>query len=39
MAKPIPDEFNTITAHIVIPEVGKAIEFYKKALGAQEKEN
>src|SRR5689334_23361624 len=38
MAKPIPDGFNTVTAHIVVPDVGKAIEFYKKALGAQEKE-
>jgi uncharacterized glyoxalase superfamily protein PhnB len=38
MAKPIPDGFNTITTHIVVPDVGKAIEFYKQALGAQEKE-
>ncbi len=38
MATAIPDGFNTITAHLVVPDVGKAIEFYKKALGAQEKD-
>ena len=38
MTKPIPDGFNTITAHLIVPDVGKAIEFYKKALGAQETE-
>lgn len=38
MAKPIPDGFNTITAHLVVPDAAKAIEFYKKALGAQEKD-
>jgi len=38
MAKAIPDGFNTITAHIVVPDAAQAIEFYKKALGAQEKD-
>lgn len=38
MAKPIPDGFNTITPHIVVPDGAKAIEFYKNALGAQETE-
>jgi len=36
MAKPIPDGFNTITPHIIVSDAAKAIEFYKKALGAQE---
>src|SRR4030095_16888869 len=36
MTKPIPDGFNTITPHIVVQDAAKAIEFYKKALGAQE---
>jgi len=37
MAKPIPDGFNTITPQIIVSDGAKAIEFYKKALGAQEK--
>ncbi len=36
MAKAIPDGFNTISPHIVVKDAGKAIEFYKKAFGAQE---
>jgi len=36
MTKPIPDGFSTITPHIVVQDAAKAIEFYKKALGAQE---
>jgi len=36
MAKAIPDGFHTITAHLVVSDAAKAIEFYKKALGAQE---
>jgi PhnB protein len=38
MSKPIPDGFNTITAHIVVSDAAQAIEFYKKAFGAQETE-
>jgi PhnB protein len=38
MAKPIPDGFYTITPHIIVSDAAKAIEFYKKALGAQETE-
>jgi len=38
MAKPIPDGFYTITPHIIVSDAAKAIEFYKKALGAQEME-
>src|SRR5713226_2563449 len=36
MTKPIPDGFHTITPHIIVSDAAKAIEFYKKALGAQE---
>src|SRR5260370_11679824 len=38
MTKPIPDGFHTVTPHIVVSDAAKAIEFYKKALGAQEDE-
>jgi uncharacterized glyoxalase superfamily protein PhnB len=33
---PIPNGFHTITAHIVVKDSRKAIEFYKKAFGAQD---
>jgi uncharacterized glyoxalase superfamily protein PhnB len=36
MAKSIPDGFHTITPHIIVQDAAKAIEFYKKAFGAQE---
>ena len=38
MAKvqPIPDGYHTITAYLFIDGAAKAIEFYKKAFGAQE---
>jgi len=36
MAKAIPDGFHTLTPHIVVEDAGKAIEFYKRAFGAQE---
>jgi PhnB protein len=36
MAKPIPDGFHTVTPSIIVSDGAKAIEFYKKALGAQE---
>ena len=36
MTKAIPDGFHTITPHLVVPDAAKAIEFYKKAFGAQE---
>jgi uncharacterized glyoxalase superfamily protein PhnB len=35
-AKPIPDGFHTITPHLVVKDASKAIEFYKKAFGAEE---
>jgi uncharacterized glyoxalase superfamily protein PhnB len=34
--KPIPDGFHTVTPHLVIKGASKAIEFYKKAFGAEE---
>jgi PhnB protein len=36
MTKPIPDGFHTLTPHIVVTDGAQAIEFYKKAFGAQE---
>lgn len=35
MAKPIPDGFHTLTPHIIVPDAA-ALEFYKKAFGAEE---
>jgi PhnB protein len=35
-ASPIPRGFHTVTPHLVIRGAAEAIEFYKKALGAQE---
>jgi PhnB protein len=35
-AQPIPAGFHTLTPHIVVKDASKAIEFYKKAFGAQE---
>ncbi len=34
--KPIPEGFNTITPHIVCKNASAAIDFYKKAFGAEE---
>jgi PhnB protein len=34
---PIPDGFHTVTPHLIFDEAAKAIEWYKKALGAEEK--
>jgi PhnB protein len=33
---PIPEGLHTVTPHLVIRDAAKAIDFYKKALGAQE---
>ena len=35
MAKPIPDGFYTITPSLIVSDAAKALDFYKKALGAQ----
>lgn len=34
--KPIPDGHHTITPHLIAKDAGNAIEFYKKAFGAEE---
>ena len=34
--KPIPEGFHTITPHLVVKGATQAIEFYKKAFGAEE---
>ena len=34
--KPIPDGMHTVTPHLVCAGAAKAIEFYKKAFGAEE---
>jgi uncharacterized glyoxalase superfamily protein PhnB len=38
MARPIPEGFHTITPHIICRDAGKAMDWYKKALGAVERE-
>ncbi len=35
--KPIPEGFHTLTPHLVVRDAARAIEFYKRAFGAQEK--
>ena len=34
--KPIPSGFHTLTPHLVVKGASKAIEFYKRAFGAEE---
>lgn len=36
MTKPIPEGYSTITASLIVRNGANAIEFYKKAFGAQE---
>lgn len=36
MAKPIPDGYTSITTHLIAKGAGQAIDFYKKAFGAEE---
>jgi len=36
MTKSIPDGFHTITPHLIVSDGAQAIEFYKRAFGAQE---
>ena len=35
-AKPIPDGYHTVTPYLVVQNAASAIEFYKKAFGAEE---
>ena len=34
--KPVPDGFGTITAHLVVEGAAEAMDFYKRAFGAQD---
>lgn len=34
--KPIPDGFHAVTPHLILKDASAAIEFYKKAFGAEE---
>jgi len=34
--RPVPEGFHTVTPSLVVRDAAKAIDFYKKALGAQE---
>ncbi len=36
MVSPIPDGFSTVTPHFVVKNCSEAMEFYKKAFGAEE---
>lgn len=36
MTKPIPEGLHSITPHLVVDNAAQAIEFYKKAFGAEE---
>jgi uncharacterized glyoxalase superfamily protein PhnB len=36
MANPIPDGYHSITPHLVVKGAAEAIEFYKRAFGAEE---
>lgn len=36
-AKPVPHGYHTVTPSLVVRDAAKAIEFYKKALGAEER--
>lgn len=35
-AKPIPDGYSSLTPYLYVPKAAEAIEFYKKAFGAEE---
>jgi len=37
MTNPIPEGYNSVTPYLVVDDAAKAIEFYKKAFGADEK--
>lgn len=35
--KPVPEGFHTVTPYLIVPDAKKAIDFYRKALGAKVK--
>lgn len=37
MTKPIPEGYHSLTPYLICKDAAKALEFYKKALGAKEK--
>ena len=37
MTNPIPEGYHSVTPYLVVDDAAKAIEFYKKAFGAEEK--
>ena len=37
MVQPIPKDYHSITPYLVVNDAGRAIDFYKRAFGAQEK--
>src|SRR5581483_2315958 len=36
MAKPIPDGYHAVTPYLIVDDAARAIEFYTRALGAEE---
>ncbi len=36
MVKPVPEGYHAVTPYLIVSDAGKAIEFYKRGLGAQE---
>src|SRR5437773_10493672 len=36
MVKPVPEGYHAVTPYLIVSDTGKAIEFYKRGLGAQE---
>src|SRR5688572_17390953 len=34
--KPVPDGYHTVTPYIIVKDAAKALDFYKKAIGAEE---
>ena len=37
MPKPIPEGYHSVTPYLVVDDAKAAIDFYKRAFGAQEK--
>jgi PhnB protein len=37
MPKPIPEGYHSVTPYLIVDDAAKAIEFYQKAFGAEEK--
>ncbi len=35
-AMPVPEDFHTITPHLVVRDAAQAVAFYEQALGAEE---